>query len=275
MRIYAFVGSSGTGKSHRAIRLAHDMNCQVIIDDGLLIQGNKILAGVSAKKSATRIGAIKTALFNDEQHRLDAMKALKELAPQGILILGTSDGMVEKIARKLELPPIEQIVRIEDVASTKEIRKARYHRMQLGRHVVPAPAFEVKKKWSEGLVNPIKVFFRKRDNERKNWTEQSIVRPTFTSLGNLSIASPAVIDTIIHQTVAMEGVASVDKVDVDYNDGDVLIDISVSLYAGHPLHRLGKAIQDRVHYILDAGLGVSVTAVNVHIDNVVFAEEQK
>ena len=49
MKVVAFVGPSGTGKSHRAIGIAHKNNCDAIIDDGLLIKGTKILAGTSAK----------------------------------------------------------------------------------------------------------------------------------------------------------------------------------------------------------------------------------
>ena len=43
MKVVAFVGPSGTGKSHRAIGIAHKNNCDAIIDDGLLIKGTKIL----------------------------------------------------------------------------------------------------------------------------------------------------------------------------------------------------------------------------------------
>ena len=39
MEVIAFVGPSGSGKSHRAIGIAHQYNCDAIIDDGLLIQG--------------------------------------------------------------------------------------------------------------------------------------------------------------------------------------------------------------------------------------------
>ena len=42
MEVVAFVGPSGTGKSHRAIGVAHNNNCDAIIDDGLLIKGTKI-----------------------------------------------------------------------------------------------------------------------------------------------------------------------------------------------------------------------------------------
>ena len=35
MEVIAFVGSSGTGKSHRALVVAHENNIECIIDDGI------------------------------------------------------------------------------------------------------------------------------------------------------------------------------------------------------------------------------------------------
>ncbi|MCR5340631.1 MAG: hypothetical protein K6E60_04715, partial [Saccharofermentans sp.] len=46
--VIAFVGPSGTGKSTRAIKVARDNNIHYIIDDGLLINGSRIVAGTSA-----------------------------------------------------------------------------------------------------------------------------------------------------------------------------------------------------------------------------------
>ena len=54
MKVYAFVGPSGTGKSHRAQMVARSKGTEYIIDDAILIKGNKILCGDSAKKSATK-----------------------------------------------------------------------------------------------------------------------------------------------------------------------------------------------------------------------------
>ena len=54
MKVIAFVGPSGTGKANRAIGVAHDHGCNGIIDDGLLIEGTKILAGKSAKRNRIR-----------------------------------------------------------------------------------------------------------------------------------------------------------------------------------------------------------------------------
>ena len=50
VKVYAFVGPSGTGKSYRAQLVAGEKDVHFIIDDGLLINDNKVVAGESAKK---------------------------------------------------------------------------------------------------------------------------------------------------------------------------------------------------------------------------------
>ena len=61
--VYAFVGPSGTGKSYRAQMVANSKGIEYIIDDGLLILGNEVVAGSSAKKAPTKIETVKNALF--------------------------------------------------------------------------------------------------------------------------------------------------------------------------------------------------------------------
>ena len=93
IKVYAFVGPSGTGKSYRAQMVASEKNIKFIIDDGLLIMDNKVIAGESAKKAPTKVGTVKHALFYEEEERNNIIKALRKYRPQSILILGTSDGM--------------------------------------------------------------------------------------------------------------------------------------------------------------------------------------
>ena len=114
MRVLAFVGSSGTGKSYRAQWVARENGLDCIIDDGLLIKENRILAGKSAKKEASRIASVKRAIFTDDKHAQDVMQAIEKEKPKGILVLGTSDEMVIKIAQKLKLPEFEKFIYIED-----------------------------------------------------------------------------------------------------------------------------------------------------------------
>ena len=67
MRVIALVGKTGTGKSYQCIELAREENIESIIDDGLLISGNKILAGKSAKHETTKMASVKRAIFANDQ----------------------------------------------------------------------------------------------------------------------------------------------------------------------------------------------------------------
>ena len=89
MKVYGLVGKSGTGKSYQAMNLCRDINLESIIDDGLFIYGNAILAGTSAKRQNTKVTAIKTAMFTEEDHRRAVAEKIKETKPDSILILGT------------------------------------------------------------------------------------------------------------------------------------------------------------------------------------------
>ena len=97
MKIYALVGASGTGKSYNSIRVAASCGADYIIDDGLLINKNKIIEGSSAKKEATLVAAVKKAIFENEENRTAMIEAISLCKPNGILILGTSVKMAEKI----------------------------------------------------------------------------------------------------------------------------------------------------------------------------------
>ena len=123
MRVVGFRGSSGTGKSHRALWVSRENGLDYIIDDGLLIFGNIVVAGKSAKKAPSKIASIRTALFQDEDHREEVKKAIRERKPGGILILGTSDKMISRIAEVLELGEIQEWITIEDVATPLKLSR--------------------------------------------------------------------------------------------------------------------------------------------------------
>jgi len=196
IRVYAFVGPSGTGKSYRAQMVAGENNISYIIDDGLLINENEVVAGESAKKAPTKIETVKHAIFIDEKERKEMIKALKKYKPDSILILGTSDGMVEKIAKNLELPKIEKIIYINEVATEAEMQTARNIRVTQGKHVIPVPTFEIKKDFSGYILDPLQIFKSKGSGNKPYISEKSIIRPTFSYLGNFTIS-----DTVFRQIV--------------------------------------------------------------------------
>ena len=61
MEVIALVGPSGTGKSHRALLVAHNNQADAIIDDGLYIKDGKIIAEYPSIRDAERqTGCYKT-----------------------------------------------------------------------------------------------------------------------------------------------------------------------------------------------------------------------
>ena len=196
IKVYAFVGQSGTGKSYRAQMVAGEYDIHYIIDDGLFIKDNEVIAGNSAKKAPTKIETVKHALFLTNEEKQEIKKAIKKYKPEGILILGTSDSMVEKIAENLELPKIEKIIRIEDIASIEEMETAQRIRKTEGKHVIPVPTFEIKKDFSGYILDPLQIFKSKGKGKLPYVSEKSIIRPTFSYLGNFTIS-----DTVFRQII--------------------------------------------------------------------------
>ena len=196
IKVYAFVGPSGTGKSYRAQMVANGNNIHYIIDDGLFINDNEIIAGESAKKAPTKIETVKKALFLQQEQKDEIRKAIEKYKPESILILGTSDGMVNKIAANIGLPPVEKIIYIEEIATPEEIQEARRSRVTEGKHVIPVPTFEIKKDFSGFILDPLQIFKIKSGNNKPYISEKSIIRPTFSYLGNFTIS-----DTVFRQII--------------------------------------------------------------------------
>src|SRR5690606_9313146 len=164
----------------------------LIVDDGLLIRGSRILAGKSAKREPTRLAAVRRAIFADPAHRAEARAAIAAARPRRVLLLGTSREMVRRIARALELPEPSRYLSIHGSATPAEIRQARRVRRQQGKRVIPAPTFEVKKGFAGYLIDPLRFFYRPQHARAGLFVEKSTVRPTFSSLGRFFIAEHVV-----------------------------------------------------------------------------------
>ena len=215
IKVYAFVGPSGTGKSYRAQMVASEKNINFIIDDGLLIKDNEVIAGESAKKAPTKIETVKHALFYKEEEKEEIIKALKKYKPESILILGTSDGMVEKIAANLGLPEISEITYISDVATQEEMETARRIRVTEGKHVIPVPTFEIKKDFSGYLLDPLQIFKTKGKGQQPYISEKSIIRPTFSYMGNFTISDTVFRQILEYLASKTPGIYKIQKIRVD------------------------------------------------------------
>lgn len=232
IKVYAFVGPSGTGKSYRAQMVASEYNIRYIIDDGLLIKDNEVIAGVSAKKAPTKIETVKGALFLNQEKAEEIKKAFRKYKPESLLILGTSDGMIDKIRTNLELPELEKTIYITDVATEQEMEEAKRMRMVEGKHVIPVPTFEIKKDFSGYILDPLQIFKSKGKDAKPYISEKSIIRPTFSYLGNYTISDGVLKDIIAHLAASVDAIYKINRTRIEKTQTGVKIYIEIILVYG-------------------------------------------
>ena len=266
MKIYAFIGPSGTGKSHHAQEVAYSKKIDYIIDDALLINKNKVVAGKSAKTEPTKIGSVKSAIFNDESRCQIMKKTIKSLNPESILILGTSDEMVDKIAQNLGLPDVSERIYIENVSTVEEMTEAKRMRMVEGKHVVPVPTFEIKEQFSGYFMDPLKIFEKKN----KTYHEKSVIRPTFSYLGNYYISDKVIKDIIMHSAKDIEGIGKIVKINIDkYVDG-VKLFIDINVEYGKSIPKITTMLQKVISTDVVYATGINIFSINVCVRGIDF-----
>ncbi len=218
IKTYAFVGPSGTGKSYRAQMVASERGINYIIDDGLLIKDNEVIAGISAKKAATKIETVKKALFNNPEEANEIKRAFIKYRPESLLILGTSDNMIKKIRENLGLPELTETIYITDVATEEEMAEAKRIRQTQGKHVIPVPTFEIKKDFSGFVLDPLQIFKSKGKNSKPYISEKSIIRPTFSYLGNFKISDTVFRQILEYLSKKTDSIHRVNRVRIDKNE---------------------------------------------------------
>ena len=276
IKSYAFIGPSGTGKSYRAQYVAGQRDIKYIIDDGLLIKDNQVIAGVSAKKAPTKIETVKNALFLVEEQKNEIQKAIRKYRPDSILILGTSDGMVDKIAANLGLPPISERIYINEVATQDEMDTARRIRVTQGKHVIPVPTFEIKKDFSGYLLDPLQIFKSKGKDAEPYIAEKSIIRPTFSYLGNFTISDSVFKDIIVTVAKKVEGVYKILKIRVDKTHNDtagVRLYIEVSIEYGSNMIEVLRILKKETRREIENLTAMYISNVEIVAKQIHFPEE--
>ena len=263
IEVYAFVGPSGTGKSYRAQMVAGAYNIKFIIDDGLLVKENAIVAGQSAKKAPTKIETIKKALFNDANQKSEMQEAIIKLNPKSILILGTSDKMVKTIAENLGLPPIKKTIYITDVATEEEIENARRIRTTEGKHVIPVPTFELKKDFSGYLLDPLQIFKSQGLNGNPYIAEKSIIRPTFNYIGNFTISDNVFKKIIEVQAKDIKSISKIIRIRVNKSEEGPNVYIEVEIVYGFNIITELKKFKERCIRDIERQTRMNVTEFKI------------
>lgn len=276
--VVAFVGQSGTGKSTRAIAVARTNNIDYLIDDGLLINGGRIVAGTSAKKAPSKMESVRQALFVDPTRSEVMRRALVENKPTTLMILGTSDSMLEKITTNLWLSRPAMLIRIEDVSTEEERRHARNTRMSEGMHTIPVPSMEIKHEFSGYFSDPLNRIRQRLDLEKGGVSldgenERTMVRPTFSSLGSYSIVDDALLDMIKIALKDVPGYAKIIGFKSESRNIGVVFALDLALYYGFDAQKTLLEAQQTIGSTIEKLTAITIVAVNVRAGRLVHDKE--
>ncbi|MGM9526563.1 MAG: hypothetical protein ACI3U1_09895 [Peptococcaceae bacterium] len=275
MEVYALIGASGTGKSHNANSVMEQYHIDMMIDDGLLIKDGKKMAGTSAKAEETTVAAVKRAIFHDPLHAAEVRERIGQLQPKKILILGTSEKMIDRITAALGLPAVKYKIFIQDIATPEQIELAQSMRRE-GKHVIPLPSIEVKKDLPNYWIDSIFGFMTKKNKEKDKDKDKSkissedkcIVRPRFSQLGRLTISENAIEQIVRYNLSLQEEFDRNAKIQVDLTDLGVSIYCEMKIRFGVPIQSAIEQFQVSTIRDLDEMTNLSVGRIDVRITGI-------
>jgi hypothetical protein len=235
------------------------------------------------------MAAVKAALFDEKSHRDEVARKFQTEKIHRVLILGTSEKMVNKIAARLQLPVPVKIIKIEDIASQEEIEKAIRTRKIEGKHVIPVPSIEVKRSYPNIFYDAIRVLQRKRRTTGispagaelspagigpiPRVLEKSLVRPEYSKRGKVIMTEAALSQMVIHcvdeynSEIRIKKIVIKDK-EVGYQLA-ITIDVPYGTQLGGNIHELQQHIIDDIERYTN----ILIEEVNIIIDKIIRQEE--
>ncbi|MDR2097281.1 MAG: Asp23/Gls24 family envelope stress response protein [Spirochaetaceae bacterium] len=273
IKVFALVGASGTGKSYQAKLVAEKYRIDFIIDDGLLIRNDRIIAGHSAKEEKSFMAAVKAAVFDEKERRDDVARKLQTEKFSSVLILGTSEKMVNKIAARLQLPLPYRIIKIEEVASLDDVDTALRTRRVEGKHIIPVPSVEVKRGYPEIFFSPISVLKQPRVQVPIPSVpaphEKSLVRPAYSIPQKLIISGKALSLMVKNCVNEFNDSFHVKKIEVKDTETGYQLAITIDVDFGTDLEKKISELRQYITDNIEKYTGILIEEVNIIIDKVI------
>ena len=286
MKIYSLTGVSGTGKSYQAPSFMAEKGIDALIDDGLLIYKDGVEAGVSAKRQKTKIGAVKTALFTDDEMARSVKEKLSELDPEALLIIGTSDKMVDRIVERLELHPVDERVYIEDITTYSERASAERSREREGKHVIPVPTLQLKRDFAGYFMNPENLMRKAKDvtglaqeaikhpsmllhRPKSGENAKTVVRPTYSYLGDFLIHDKVIKDIAGCVGAEIRGIHRVVSVFENTEPDNLKIIVVVDLEGEAKIWEVAEAFQKRLTEVVEDMTAFNVVSTDIEVRRLV------
>ena len=265
MKVYTLTGKSGTGKSFQAMNLCREYDIESIIDDGIFIYHDRVMAGTSAKREQTKVGAIKAAMFIRPEQREEVKRSIASVKPESVLVIATSDKMADEICEQLGFPEIYKRIHIEDITTEREREKAWKQRRIQGKHVIPVPSMQLKRDFAGYFINPLKILKSSGVFGIGQYTEKTVVRPTYSYSGEFTISEKVISDIAECAATRSEGVGDVLNVYANTMPGTLRVQVTLSMKANGSVLENATKYQQKLAHVIEFMTAFNVVEVAVTV----------
>ncbi|MBR3054103.1 MAG: hypothetical protein IKG59_08265 [Firmicutes bacterium] len=255
-----------------------------MIDDGLFVYHESLAAGKSAKREKTKTGAIKTALFTRDDHAREVADAIGRLAPESILVLGTSDKMADRITDRLGLPRASEYIHIEDITTEEERELALKQRKQQGKHVIPVPTLQLKRDFAGYFLDPLKLIKQVRSatdrgvesiqetlriGGKEPDSAKTVVRPTYSYMGDFIISDSVVTDIANCVADEVDGISEVVSVFENTEPDNLMLQVVVDMDRGAAIWSVAEEYQKKLSKVVEDMTAFNVVETDVEVRQLV------
>ncbi|MBQ2670746.1 MAG: Asp23/Gls24 family envelope stress response protein, partial [Clostridia bacterium] len=139
-----------------------------------------------------------------------------------------------------------------------------------GKHVIPVPTFEIKQDFSGYFIHPLKRFLKNRNEESNiGAADKSIVRPTFSYLGDFTISDNVINSIAIHEANKIDGLHKVISTNLRKTVHGIHIDMTLALKYGYNIAVVSKQVQHAVRKNVEEYTSINARRINIVVKNLV------
>jgi len=140
----------------------------------------------------------------------------------------------------------------------------------MGQHVIPAPTFQLKRQFSGYFMLPMRVLIKELGSPWRDMSEKSVVRPTYSYLGDYKISGKVMNDIVECVKRESAGVYEVVKVALSPVQDGVDVFITANFKFGVPLVDASKDFQKNVAARIEEMTAFNVNKLDLEVKDIVW-----
>ena len=152
---------------------------------------------------------------------------------------------------------------------------ARRIRTTEGKHVIPVPTFEIKKDFSGFLLDPLQIFKSKGTGNKPYISEKSIIRPTFSYLGNFKISDTVFRQIAEYMALKTDAIHKVTKTRIDNMGEGISVYMEVVIVYGFNVLESLRDFKIKCKKEIENLTAMNVEKVDVVAKAIQFSKEDK